>query len=340
MAMLTLYVARPQMAYFRSAGLLGLVSIAFVLGSIDSVMAQPKTGVPLAGDDRIIAAADGWPLHITYYKSDAGKDAAVIVLLHGKSSNKLVWGGQSAGGGFVKRLHDLKYAVITVDLRKHGQSMGKELLDEDADVKKKKKSKKKKVKGSATRLKSIDYQLMVRGDLEGVKQFIYAEHQKQNLNMRKLAIIAPEMSAALALQFTLFDWGKRPFDDAPVNANKTPRGQDVQSLILISPSTTVPGVPIGRGAIKMLKSLPISYLVCVGKTDKLDKRQATQLFSQLGGKNEKRKGMYYQEYATNFRGTDLFAKKLKIEVHILGFLDKHLQKLDVAWRTRKSRLQR
>jgi hypothetical protein len=47
-----------------------------------------------------------------------------------------------------------------------------------------------------------------------------------------------------------------------------------------------------------------------------------------------------KDYEVKFRGTDLTAKSILVEVPILQFLDQHLMKLDVEWRDRRSRLQR
>src|SRR5262245_21420707 len=62
---------------------------------------------------------DGTTIHFTYYKSNLGKEAPVIILLHQKDGNRLLW---QARGGFADALQKEGYAVITVDLREHGES--------------------------------------------------------------------------------------------------------------------------------------------------------------------------------------------------------------------------
>ena len=284
----------------------------------------------------VLTTKDGWQIHTTYYKSTEGKEASVVVLLHVKSGNRLVW-----NNGFAQRLQNQGYAVISVDLRKHGQSKGR--TGETVDDGDKKKSKKSSKKSPQTEVNRYDYQRMIDMDLEAVKKFIFTEHQKQNLNMRKMAIIAPEMSAPIALNFTLRDWLKKPYDDAPTLASKTPKGQDVQSLVLLSPDANLPGVNTTR-TISLLKKLQIAFLICGASKDSTDKRQTSRLFKQLGGeaqKNSEQKRVYLKTYAYKLRGTDLLGKKIGTEEYILAFLDKHLKKLNndwTAWRDRRSKL--
>ncbi len=151
------------------------------------------------------SATDGWPIHISYFPvkgaqgAGGNPNAPVVVLLHGNNGDRLVWEKQGGGklSGLVEVLQQEGYAVVTVDLRKHGQSV---------------------VDGQATALVNSDYQNMWRGDLEAVKQFLYEEHQAKRLNLNKLAIVAADMSAPIAATFTEFDWRKPPYDDAPATS--------------------------------------------------------------------------------------------------------------------------
>jgi hypothetical protein len=108
---------------------------------------------------------------------------------------------------------------VTVDLRKHGES---KTADEQDST-----------------LRPNDYAAM-RGDLQAVKNFLLAEHQEKKLNISKLGIIAADDMCPVAATFTQDDWLIPPYDDAPVTdpAARTPRGQDVRALVLLSPSQT------------------------------------------------------------------------------------------------------
>ncbi len=316
----------------------------------------------------IHSPADNWPLKLTYYKSSDGKEAAVVVLLHMKGESRLTW---TAPNGFAKQLHDKGFAVIALDLRKHGQS--KPGAGEDDDPKKAAASDKDKAKKSSggSDLKPTDYVLMVR-DMDAVKKFIFEEHQKGHLNMRKTAIVAPTMSAAIAITFAAADWAKAPYDDAPNLASKTPRGQDIQAMIFLSPETTLPQVPAHQIA-GQLKATPMAAFVVVGGSDTQDKDQAKKLFQLLGGdpaktetpkkkaepkpdpkkaakekdsekaaeKKHEDRFFYGELKGVKLRGTDLLGTPLKIEGAMIGFLEDHVKSLKgpvYEWRDRQSRL--
>ncbi len=302
----------------------------------------------------VLSPADGWPLKLTYYRSAAGKESPVVILLHMKGESRLIW---TAPNGFAQKLNDSGFAVIALDMRKHGLSKPGA---EDDDPKAKKSS-------PGSELKPADYPLMVR-DMEGVKKLIFEEHQKGHLNMRKTAIVAPTMSAAIAITFAAADWQKAPWDDAATLNLKTPRGQDVQAILFLSPETSLPGVPAHQVA-PHLKGRPMAAFVVVGGSDSQDKDQAKKLFQQLGGdpakteapkkKTETKKGakekdsdkaaekknddrfFYADLKGVKLRGTDLLGQNLKIEEAMLSFLEDHLKALkgpDYEWRDRQSKL--
>ena len=330
------------------------------------VVAQDKKEKEKQVDDKtILSPADRWPLKLTYYRSQEGKEAAVVVLMHMKGESRLAW---TAPKGFAEQLHAKGFAVIALDLRKHGQS--KPGAEDDDPKKAASADKDKGKKGNAgSDLKPTDYLLMVR-DMDGIKRFIFDEHQKGNLNMRKMAIVAPTMSAAIALKFAADDWAKPPYDDAPNLALRTPRGQDIQAMIFLSPETALPQVPAHLVAAQ-LKSTPMAAYVLVGGSDSQDNNQAKKLFQLLGGDpakteapkkkvepkkiekakdKESEKGadkkdddrFFYAELKNvKLRGTDLLGTPLKIEAPMIGFLEDHVKMLKgpvYEWRDRQSRL--
>lgn len=344
-----------------------LVLCAFGFSSLAVGQDKKKEEKPVE-DKTIQSPADGWPLKLTYYRSSEGKEAAVVVLLHMKGESRLTW---TAPKGFAEQLHAKGFAVIAMDLRKHGQSKPGAEDDDPKKAAAPDKDKAKKAAGGSD-LKPTDYPLMVR-DMDGVKKLIFEEHQKGNLNMRKTAIVAPTMSAAIAITFAAADWAKVPYDDAPNLAAKTPRGQDIQAMIFLSPETTLPQVPAHQIA-GQLKSTPMAAFVVVGGSDTQDKDQAKKLFQLLGGdpaktetpkkkaetkpdpkkaakdkeaeksgvdkKNEER--FFYGELkGVKLRGTDLLGTPLKIEGAMIGFLEDHVRSLKgpvYEWRDRQSRL--
>ncbi len=295
---------------------------------------EEKNADDLKVREETLIAKDGFRIAITYYPSPLKQDGAVVVLLHQVSGNQLDW------GALPKQLQNENYAVITVDLRGHGQSKGatEEVETKPAKGKPKTTTKTGKATMDAASLRARDYEAMVLGDMEAVKQFIHAEHQQKKLNMNKMAIVGAGMGAAVALRYAAIDWLKTPFQDGPVG-NQTPRGQDVRALALLTPDAEVVGLPL-PDAVKTLRApiLQVAIMFGVGKKDKLDKGQTKKLYDTAVSieKNEQR--MYLQEYNTAARGTQMLGKNLNVEVNLVTFLKKHLQDLSSTWRDRESRV--
>jgi len=307
-------------------------AILLLLSSILShrVLAQNQQPKKAVVSKQTLIAKDNWPIHITYYQSDDGKEAPVVVLLHTKGGNRLVWEGAT---GLAQKLHKKGYAVITVDLRKHGESKSPTGAVPETGTKKN--------SFDSTSLKPNDYKAMVAFDLEAVKRFILKEHINQNLNMQKLAIVAAGMSGPIAVNFAMLDWLKKPYDDAPTFAARTPRGQDVKALALISPDANLPGMQSGKPLLQLRNpDLGIAFMFAVGTKDSLDKGQTRKMYSQVSGITKNKTRTYYQTYPIKLRGTDLFGKGIRIEDHVSVFLDKHLKALEIEWRDRRPRFDR
>ncbi len=278
-------------------------------------------------EEKVLRASDGWPIFITYFPSPAGKESPVVVLLHMKGSSSLAWLREN--GGFAKLLQKSGYAVVAVDLRKHGKSRVSQKRPRGRAAK------------SLEKLTRLDYLAMVERDLEAVKGFIYREHQNQHLNMRKSAIIAAEFSCPIAINYTALDWLKPPFDDAPTPEAKTPRGQDIQALILLSPDLSCPGVVTPK-AIRLIRQWPIFVLICTGADDEQYVKNAVQLYRLLGGAGHRPKRVFLNKFPGKLRGTDMLNEpKLNVEKVMLGFLNKYVKSLQgprYRWRDRRSRL--
>lgn len=275
-------VFRPMRGNLKSgqASLAGrwwglLVLCAFCFGS--GAVAQDKKDKEKQVDDKtILSPADGWPLRLTYYRSSEGKEAAVVVLLHMKGESRLTW---TAPNGFAKQLNDKGFAVIAVDLRKHGQSKPGA---EDDDPKKATASDKDKAKKSSGGgdLKPTDYVLMIR-DMDAIKKFIFEEHQKGNLNMRKTAIVAPDHERPSPSR----SWRRigtkfRTTMLEPCDEDTARPGHSGDDL---SVSGNDAASSSGSPDARKLKATPMAAFVVVGGSDSQDKDQAKNLFQVLGG---------------------------------------------------------
>jgi alpha-beta hydrolase superfamily lysophospholipase len=276
--------------------------------------AQPAGAKPLPLQ---LVTKDNQPIGITYYESAAGKESPVVVLLHGANGNQAVY------QPFAEMLQAQGIAAVTVDLRKHGESKTADQTGE-AD------------------LRSNDYQAMVLGDLPAVKKFLYDKHQEEKLNMRKTGIVAADMSAPIAINFARLDWLTKPYNDAPTIAASTPRGQDVRAIVLLSPDDKVTGVTTTREILDLRAPLfEVSFLIAVGDKDKTDRGTARKMYDKIvKGIENPDDRMFYREYSTGFRGTELLGRgrSVPVEGHMLQFFKLKLQDLQDPWRDRKSRI--
>ncbi|MBS0201855.1 MAG: alpha/beta fold hydrolase [Planctomycetes bacterium] len=298
---------------------MALFALTTSLSCWSSAWGQAPT-MPTA-TDITLTTKDNQDIKITYFKSAAGQEAPVVILLHGKGGNRLVW------KSFAERLQKVDFAVITVDLRGHGESSGGDGVGTSTGSSKK----------SDSGPKRAEYLGMVGGDLEAVKKFLYEENQNKQLNMNKLGIVAADMSAPVAIAFADLDWEKTPYDDAPTLAQRTPRGQDVQAVALLSPEGNAPGL-LTTKSLAILRNLKIPFLISVGSKNNSDFSAAKKMHEVLAPKKEGYEHVYLEHDDSKLRGTDLLARGLKTEQRLFNFLVEHVKKNKSEWRDRKSKL--
>lgn len=271
-----------------------------------------------SGKAEKLTAEDGWEIHITYYASDKGEDSPVVMFLHGEKQDRRFW--DIPRDSWPKILSENGVACVTVDLRKHGESNP----EEDKNVK----------------FTPYDYKAMVAFDLEEVKHFIFKEHQAKRLNMRKMAIVCVDDSAPVALQFAAEDWLKRPWSDAPILAERTPRGQDIRAIVMVSPRRRVPGLS-ADAAINVLKNdqFKVATLVMYCKKDPEDKGDGHTIAEKFAPR-KKVEGEEVRNYELalggKLRGFQIISESTEAKRVFLGFINKHLKSLDDEWVNRKS----
>ncbi len=285
-----------------------LVTVLGLLLTTGVASAQPPKK-PVV-EEKTVVTEDRVELKLTYYKSISGKDSPVVVMLHGKRGTRLQWKGL-ASELQVKG----EFAVVTVDLRGHGESSLKR-----------------------AELKKTDYQAMAALDMEAVRDFLFEEHQRGQLNINRLGIVACDFSASVALVYTELDWGKQPYDDSPNPELRTPRGQDVRALALISPDTTTPGLMANKAA-GGLRGLPIAIMIAASEKNTHDAAASKKLYDQLATKREKTENLYFEKYPEDVKGMDLVLQDPNIRSHIFVFLDKYVKQYQSEWRDRRSRLE-
>lgn len=307
-------------AHFRR-----LAGFAIVLTALaGAALGQGQSGT------QTVTGPGGWPIHFTYYpaiESVGGSKidvstAPVVILLHGTDGSRLFWDKTSAppGGGrpFAEVLQSQGFAVVAVDMRKHGDS----------------------AREGDTNVVATDYELMV-GDLIAVKQFLYEEHQAKRLNMRKCGIVAMDDMVPVAATFAEYDWRQLPHDDAPLYADRTPRGQDIKALVLISPETNAGRVQ-ATNSLRFLGNpeFRVAMLFVTGKKDTRGLKDTRTLHRVASNKgNESRVQLH--ELETNERSQHLFGNpRIGAELPVIKFLKDNVKDLDIPWQNRISRRER
>ncbi len=285
-----------------------------VLGTALLVFAQAKPDTE--PQPQTITTKDGVPLKITYYPSVRGKEAAVVILVHMKDGNRFVW------KDFAERLQREEFAVVTVDLRGHGESRPAA------------------ASGAKTAtLRPADYAAMVAADMEAVKKFIYDMHQEEKLNMNKTGIVGAEMGATIAAFWAAADWAKTPHSDG-IGEFRTPRGQDVRAIALISPQTNISGLAIQKPLTYLGDpAFNIAFLIAWGEKVGADRTTGTKMFDLISKAPDSTKRMFKEGYDAKLKGTELMGKQLKLEDHMSTFFTKFLRDIPSEWRDRKSKLE-
>lgn len=276
------------------------------------------------GEDRTLTTRDGWPIHITYFKGQ-GKNTPVVMLVaaaEGENSRtRRVWDNAA------KALSRAGFAVVTVDLRKHGDSVP--AVEDDR----------------LTKIGPNDYSLMAQQDLEAVKTFLVAEHEKGQLNIRKLGIASAGSSCMVSATFAAIDWGKPPWPDNAILALRTPKGQDVRALLMLDPKSKVRGMQTAN-AMKMIadprKGVAVNIYYNPGNA--ANKRSADSLFKFLKLKNaddEDARKLIKSPEGEAYEGEKLLEGRFQatIEKEIVAFFKKYVEDREDPWKSRTSPLQ-
>ena len=304
--------------------------VLLVCVCIETVPTRAAIAQSKGGAAQTLTTEDNVSIRITYYPAledkvaDGLSNAPVVVLLHDAKGSRLEWDKTPAP---IKKLplpellQDWGFAAITVDLRKHGDS---------------------KIPGREETVAVDDYPKMVLGDMGAVKEFLFKEHQAKKLNMAKLAVVGVGMSAPVAAGFADADWSQRPHDDAPVVADKTPQGQTIKALIMISPTPAAGRLQTTR-LLPLLRKNGLAFMVIVGADDAEDKSQAKKCYDVMAvgqKKGDKDPKVVFYAPKSKDRGIELFARSGDPEKLIYNFLDHHLKSLSIPWQDRRSRLNR
>ena len=150
-----------------------------------------------------IVAADGTPLASTFYPSRLGTGAAVVILVHERDRSSKDFEEKVAdlqGKGLAEYLQKQGYAVLAIDLRGQGANVRRTLNQKD-------------------------WRMMV-GDLQSAYLFLVDRHNRGEINLSRLGMVALGEGANLAAV-----WASLPGGAVSSQGRTT----DLGGLVLISP---------------------------------------------------------------------------------------------------------
>lgn len=181
---------------------------------------------------------DGVQLSAFFLEGNLKKESMPVIMLHGFK------GSSGAMSPLALRIQKEGHTVLVPDLRGHGKSTSLVI---------------KKPNGQTdTRQLNPDkftrnHIVAMNEDVETCKRFLMEQHNAGECNIEKLCVVGAGMGALVALNWARNDW----------NAPSTPflkQGQDVKTLILISPPQSFKGQtnqaaltqPVVRGGLNTL----------------------------------------------------------------------------------------
>jgi pimeloyl-ACP methyl ester carboxylesterase len=311
-------------------------SVLLLIGMAASVQAQALRGAPrpenitLMGDE---ATDDGVQLTLTYYASMEGKNATPVVMLHDYKGSRAIFAQlaqrlQSPG----EEGDQPSFAVVTVDLRGHGDSTRQVLLDDtEQEI-------------DAARLNRHDFLDMVALDMKAVRKFLVAKNDAGELNLNKLSLVGTGLGASVAANWAAADW-----EWPPLNVGK--QGQDVKALVLISPRWKDRGLSMqaalnaGQASDQFKRN--VAWLLIYGKEDSRSYADCQKILRQLekyhpGAKAadaDHPSNLMELGWSSSLQGDSLLSQVgAPIEDRIVEFLTVNVAKQRIEWISRRGRL--
>ena len=242
------------------------LSIALFIGILctSSTNAQnekkPEKALPPI-ENLALETTDGVLLSAKYFPGTKGKDAVPIIMLH-SMINKT-----STGAIYYKLAADIQkfmgHAVIVPDLRGHGKS-NKRRNPRDPNSN---------IAINPDKFTKADF-ATVGKDIEACKRFLMGKNNKGELNIEKLCVIGSDVSAIVALNWAVYDWSQQ---SNVIIKN----GQDVKSLILLTPVSSHKGFTAQQALNHIVIQRTLSILILAGKLDTKYYSGSKRIYNQL-----------------------------------------------------------
>ncbi len=296
-------MSRRTLAGFCLAALCALGALTATAQEKQKPQLPPKKDVTLQTPDGVVLKA-------TYWASTLGKEATPVILVHGFN------GSRQDFRTLADELQKRGCAVIAPDLRGHGDST--QVHDSNKTI-------------QAATLTAPQFLDMV-DDLETVKRFLMAENNSGALNIDKLAIVAADMGATVAMNWAKTDWGWEPLAIGK-------QGQDVKALVLLSPPERFKSLRMSDALNDPAVRRELSLYIIVGQEDAAATRDAQKMFTVLKRTHpapvkEEDTDLFYRQVKTSLQGTKLLAKEFGLSERIAEFIDKRAASRPLVWKNR------
>ena len=236
---------------------------------------------------------DGTPLAASYYPSQNGNSTPIVMLVHeiGRSRKDFVDPVQDLKGqGVAEYLQGLGYAVFSMDLRWQGQNPRRALTVSE-------------------RPKLIE-------DLQAGYFFLVDRHNRGDLNLGKLGVIALGDGANLALA-----WAIQPGAAITIEG----RPSDLSALALISPNPEGFGHVLGHGITALASRVPL--LLATGERDIPSKDGIQSVRQTVQGVRLSK----IEFFPSALHGYKLLRLEPKVISALTNFLETSLKNRPVEW---------
>jgi pimeloyl-ACP methyl ester carboxylesterase len=308
-----------------------LLAMLVTAGPLAPVRAQTSNQRVPPPTDVSLTTKDGVQLKITYYPSTAGQNAVPVVMLHDLGETRAVFNPLATALQKPRQSENPSApklesrAVITVDLRGHGQSKSAVAPGGQS------------VELDAARFQLNDFQSMVTMDMEAVRSFLVEQNDAGMLNLNKLCIVGSGLGANVAVMWSARDW-------ATPNLPVRKQGQDVKALALLSPQWNYRGLNL-RDAMKFPPvQQELSIFLAYGRADRRTAKDCENI-RRIFERNHPQppvdqaqllQDLFVYDPDTMLQGSKLLnSRDFDIGPKIASFIEARLGSREFAWVQRK-----
>ncbi len=290
---------------------------------VSPAMAQRQSSA--TSDTMKLTTKDGVRLKVSYYPSSLGKEAVPVVMLHDFKESRAVFNGLAQVLQNPLDGQRPSHAVITVDLRGHGESTS--MRGSNGQTR----------ELEAARLGKNDFRNMVLYDMEAVRKFLVKKNDAGELNLNKLCLLGSGMGGNVATAWAAVDW------NSPKLANRK-QGQDVKGLILASPDWGYRGLPMLKPLRNPGVRKEVSVLIIYGKQDRKSTKSAETVHKNLKKfhrdpppeQRHEKQDLFLVGLPTSLKGTRLLVDPNFGMLPVMEeFLDARLSQQDFEWVQRR-----